>query len=50
MISCPQIVAGATYTLTAGSAQTEITMDSLLYSSGGTGGMGGMGGMPGGRR
>ena len=43
IISCPQITQGETYTLTTGSNSTEITMSSLVYSSGG------MGGGPGGR-
>ena len=55
IVSCPEIAEGATYSLTAGSYQEEITMSSLVYSSGGSGGMGGMGGGlagggPGGRR
>ena len=49
IISCPQITQGETYTLTTGSNSTEITMSSLVYSSGGTGNMGGMGGGLGGR-
>lgn len=49
IISCPQITQGETYTLTTGSNSTEITMSSLIYSSGGMGNMGGMGGGPGGR-
>ncbi len=51
VLSCPDIVQGESYTLTAGSYETTITMDSLVYSadSGMGGGMGGPGGM-GGRR
>ncbi len=50
VISCPEIMQGSTYTLTAGSYSAEITMDSLVYGSGsGMGGAGGMGGMGGGR-
>lgn len=50
IISHPSIKQGETYTLTVGSAQTSITMNSLVYgSSGGSmGGMGGKGGMGGG--
>ncbi|MDO5391408.1 MAG: carbohydrate-binding domain-containing protein [Eubacteriales bacterium] len=42
VVSCPEITLGETYTLTAGSSSQEITMDSLIY------GTGGMGGHPGG--
>lgn len=45
VISCPELLEGSTYTLTAGSSVTEITMDSLVYGSGGTG-FGGRGGGP----
>lgn len=38
IISCPEITTGETYTLTAGNSTQEITMDRLIY---GTGGMGG---------
>lgn len=38
IISCPEITTGETYTLTAGNSTQEITMDRLVY---GTGGMGG---------
>ncbi len=48
VISCPEIVTGSTYTLTAGSYSTEITMDSLVYGSG-SGMGGGAGAMGGGR-
>ncbi len=45
VISCPEITQGQTYTLTAGSSSTQVTMSSLVYSSSGMGGMGGnMGG------
>ena len=47
ILSQAAIKEGETYTLTAGSFSTTITMDSTVYSSGGTGGMGGMGGRPG---
>lgn len=46
LISCPEITEGSTYTLTAGSSETEVTMSSLVYGSSGE--MGGMGGGPGG--
>lgn len=38
IISCPEITQGSTYTLTAGSSSVQITMDSLVYGSGGMGG------------
>lgn len=34
LISCPELIQGSTYTLNAGTNTTQITMDSLLYSSG----------------
>ncbi len=37
VISCPGIVQGATYTVSAGGSSTEVTMDSLIYGSGGMG-------------
>ena len=43
VISCPGITDGGTYTVTAGTYTETITMDGLLYGSGGFGG-----GMPGG--
>ena len=46
VISLPEILLGGTYTLTAGSTSTEITMDSLIYGAGG--GFGGKGGGRGG--
>lgn len=46
VISCSEIVQGATYTVSAGNSSTEVTMDSLIYGSGGMGG--GMNGNPGG--
>ena len=46
VISLPEILQGGTYTLTAGSTSTEITMDSLIYGAGG--GFGGKGGGRGG--
>lgn len=39
VISAPGVVQGGTYTVTAGSGSTTVTMDSLIYGSGG--GMGG---------
>lgn len=47
VISCPDIKQGETYTVTAGDTTQEVTMDSLIYGSGGMGGFGGMGGKPG---
>lgn len=47
VISCPEITEGATYTLTADSYTTQITMDSLVYGEGMGAGMGG--GMRGGK-
>ena len=46
LISCPDLTVGSTYTVTAGTAQTEVTLDSLIYGSGSMqpGQMGGMGG------
>lgn len=38
IISCPEITEGSVYSLTAGSFETEITMDTLIYGSGGMGG------------
>ena len=40
VISCPEITEGETYTLKAGTYEAEITMDSLVYGSGGAMGMG----------
>ncbi len=51
-ISCPELVKGETYTLTAGDTVSEITMSDLIYGEGneaGKGGGKGAGGM-GGRR
>lgn len=50
IISCPEITEGAVYSLTAGSFETEITMDTLIYGSGSTGGMGGHSGNKGNRQ
>lgn len=42
VISCPELIEGAVYSLNAGSYETKITMDTLIYGSGsGFGGMGG---------
>ena len=50
IISCPQITQGSSYTLTADSTTTQVTMSSLVYSSGGMGGdMRGNNGMSGNR-
>lgn len=53
ILSCPDIVVGSTYTVKVGSSETEISMTSTVYGSGGNmggmnGGHGGMGGGPGG--
>ncbi len=49
IISCPEIVQGGTYTLSAGEYTTQISMESLVYGTGGMAGApGGMGDMPGG--
>lgn len=51
-ISCPELVKGETYTLTAGKTVSEITMQDLIYGEGGMAGKGGgkaPGGMGGGR-
>ncbi len=47
IVSCPELTEGSTYTLTTGNSSTELTMDSLVYGSGG-GMMGGMNGDHGG--
>ena len=44
IVSCPQLEEGGSYTLVTGSAETEVTMDSLIYSSGQAGGINGFGG------
>jgi hypothetical protein len=50
VISCPDIKDGETYTITADGNDTTVTMDGLIYGSGGFGGFGGgQGGMKGGR-
>lgn len=53
VVSCPQMVVGETYTLTAGESSTSFTLEDISYSSvsGGAmgqpgGGMGGMDGQP----
>ena len=43
VVSAPGVAQGGTYTITAGSASTTVTMESLIYGSG-MGGFGGMGG------
>ncbi len=51
VISCPDIIQGETYTVSAGEFSTEIVMSSLIYGNGGMdGGPGGMRGGPGGMR
>ena len=52
LISCPEMTQGETYTLTVGSSETQITLDSLVFNSGNAGGSfgnpgGGMGVTPG---
>lgn len=51
IVSCPEIKTGEKYTLTAGSSTQEITMDSLVYGSGGMtgGGSSGQDGQKGGQ-
>lgn len=49
VISCPGLEADGTYTVTAGTSSTEVTLDGLLYGSGGGMGRGGMGGNRGSR-
>lgn len=52
VISCPELVQGDTYTVSVGSEDTTVTLESLIYGSGsgmggfgsGRGGMGGFGG------
>ena len=44
VISCPGLEADGTYTVTTGTSSTEVTLDGLLYGSGGGMGHGGMGG------
>lgn len=45
IISCPELTVGESYTITAGSASTTVTMSSLIYGSAGMGAMtGNMGG------
>ena len=43
VLSCPELAAGNTYTVSAGEQSVEVTMDSLIYGE--TKGMGGPGGM-----
>ena len=47
IISSPDIQKGSTYTVVAGTSETEVTMDSLIYGTGSEGGRG-MNGGPGG--
>lgn len=46
IVSTPALKQGSTYTVTMGGESTDVTLDSLIYGSGGMGG--GMGGQPGG--
>ena len=47
-MSTPALTQGSTYTVTMGGQNTDVTLESLIY---GTGGMsGGMGGQPGGNK
>lgn len=46
IVSTPALRQGGTYTVTMGGESTDVTLESLIYGSGGTGG--GMGGQPGG--
>ncbi|MGI5895753.1 MAG: carbohydrate-binding domain-containing protein [Oscillospiraceae bacterium] len=47
LISCPEIEQGETYTVTVGNSSQKVTMDSLIYGSGGGMGGGSGGGMSG---
>jgi uncharacterized protein YdeI (BOF family) len=47
VISCAEIKDGETYTITADGNETTVTMDGLIYGSGGFGGFGGNGGFGG---
>lgn len=46
IVSTPALKQGGTYTVTMGGESTDVTLDSLIYGSGGMGG--GIGGQPGG--
>ena len=46
VVSTPALKQGSTYTVTMGGESTDVTLESLIYGSGGMGG--GMGGQPGG--
>lgn len=48
VVSCAGMVSGGSYTITAGSDSTTITMDSVVYDDGGSDTGGGMGQMQGG--
>lgn len=48
VVSCPSLVQGGTYTITAGGSDYSVTLTSLIYGSGMGGGMPGGGGIPGG--
>ena len=44
LVSCPEMQEGETYTLTAGSESSALTLESVVTSNGSAGGMGRMGG------
>ena len=46
IVSTPALKQGGTYTVTMGGESTDVTLESLIYGTGGMGG--GMGGQPGG--
>lgn len=46
IVSTPALMQGGTYTVTMGGESTDVTLESLIYGTGGMGG--GMGGQPGG--
>ena len=48
LVSTPEMKAGGTYTVSAGSFSSEIKLTSLIYNGGGGTGPGGQGGFPGG--
>lgn len=50
LISCPDIQKGSTYTVSAGTSKTEVTMDSSIYGTGNEGGKGAGGRPNGGKR
>lgn len=46
VVSTPALTQGSTYTVTLGGQSTDVTLESLIYGSGGMGGMGGNMGTP----